>query len=145
MPSPGYIAGQVVTQEALSQDHGTITVGTVNALQPSFATLGGSYSLSTLSVVGAILRSQKLSVIDSASAGEVSGDTGSIVGARVVGTGFALGTLVGTIGTIGPAANNILVELFTVGTVASGGVLPTQKVADGTVVKGSINVIEVGR
>ena len=58
MPSPGYITGQVVTQEAISQDHGTITVGTVNALQPSFATLGGSYSLSTLFVVGGFLWSQ---------------------------------------------------------------------------------------
>ena len=138
MPSPGYIEGQVVTQEALSQDNGTITVGTVLAVKPSYATLGGSYSYSTVAVVGAILRSHKLSVIDSVSVDQIS--LGTLVSAaKIYGYGLALGTLTGTIGTIGPATNNIVVQLYD---SPAGTMVP---VASDTVILGSINVVEVGK
>lgn len=144
MPA-GYVVGQAVVQEALTQANGTLTVGTVSALTPQYSTIGGTYTVSTVAVVGVILRTKKLTELDSVVAGEVSEDTGSIQGARIVGFGRALGTVVGTLGTISPASNNIVAELFTVGTTASGGVLPSEAVADGVAVVGSVVVTETGR
>lgn len=124
-----------------------MTVGTVSALRPQYATIGGTYSISTLASTSAVvLVAKSLSELDDVVAtGQVSADKGSIVGARIIGFGRGLGTLVGTIGTIAPSANNIIAELYQVGTTATGGALVPEGVPDGTAVIGSIAVTETGR
>ena len=152
MPVVGYLARQstVIESDPLS---GTFYVDMYYQVTPSVyrtgtiqASTGGTV---VGSIVGAIINLRKLYQLDSVGIIGVAEDTLSVVGARVVGYGKALGSLIGTTvaATVVAGTNTVLVQFYKTGTLSgtlSSSTANPVLITPGSTIVGTINVLERG-
>lgn len=130
MARPGFIKGQAVLQDNIPRTGTLIYEGTILSIN--------NVQTSTI-VGGAVLKTNKLTQLESVGIIGVSEDTGSITGARVVGFGRGLGTLTGTgVGTLVADSNTVLVQLF------AGTIGAASQPAAGSQIRGTVLAIIQG-
>lgn len=135
MPSPGYLKAQVTVVDSIAGKSKTGTLvyeGTIVAVGTSATIVGG-----------AVLKTNKLQLLDQVGIVSVKEATGSIVSGKVIDFGKHLGTLTGTaIGTVVADTNFVIVQLAQ---PFSGTIPGESQPAAGTSLTGVvIELLEVG-
>ena len=153
MPRPGFEAAQHTVIEPLASSGtiinygGTIATDFWTQTQPAGGPSGTIFGTVTGTVVAALMYARAIGELASAQVLQVPFDTGSVIGARVLQVGKAIGTLTGSVSgvTVTADSNAMLVQFYVSGTVSAAGRLNPVPLAAGGAVVGTIVVQEWGR
>lgn len=147
MPNPGFVSRLSVVQDLVPKVGTMLYEGTITYSGVAPGAVGGTI------VGGAIVKTNKLSMLENAGVLGISLDsgtgsttqTGTIAAGRVIGFGRGFGTFVGTnIGTVIADGNTLVIQLFQIGTINAGTSMPAKPVAAGSTILGTILVDLLG-
>ena len=151
MPAPGYnLVGRITAIETLpsggSQPTGSIFTDMYYTIPPAGGPGGTVFGTVTGSVVASVIQGHAVAVIASAQVVGFSQDVSTIVGARILGVGKGLGSLIGTTGsTIIADTNTMLVQMYRTSTLqVAGGFVTIPALANSWTV-GTLVIQEIGR